>query len=90
MEGKMKITAALLTASLLLGSAGAAFASEVDPLENMNAAASALNNLPFGSQARNEADNLLTQAQEAYNHHNQYDAYILVQRAQQVERQATM
>jgi hypothetical protein len=45
MEGKMKITAALLTASLLFGSVGAALASEVDPLENMNAAASGLNNL---------------------------------------------
>lgn len=86
----MKITAALLTASLLFGSAGAAFASEVAPLENMNAATSALGNLPFGSQARNEADNLLAQAEEAYNHHNQYDAYILAQKAQQVERQATM
>jgi hypothetical protein len=90
MEGKMKITAALLTASLLLGSAGAALASEVDPQENMTAAASALNKLTLGSPARNEADNLLTQAQEAYNHHNFYQAYMLAQKAQQVEQQASM
>jgi len=84
----MKITAVFLTAFLMLGSAGAALASEVNPLENINAAASALNNLSFGSQARNEADNLLTQAQEAYNHHNFYEAYTLAQKAQQVEQQA--
>jgi len=90
MEGKMKITAALLTASLLFGSVGAALASEVDPLENMNAAASGLNNLPFGSTARNEADNFLTQAQQAYNHRNQYEAYTLALKAQQIERQAAM
>jgi hypothetical protein len=90
MERKMKITTALLTASLLLGSAGAAFASEVAPQENMTAAASALNNLPFGSPARNEADNLLTQAQESYNHHNYFEAYTLARKAQQVEQQATM
>jgi hypothetical protein len=90
MEGKMKIATALLTASLLLGSASAAFASEVDPQENMTAAASALNKLPFGSPARNEADNFLTQAQEAYNHHNFYEAYTLALKTQQIERQATM
>jgi hypothetical protein len=88
MEGKMKITAALLTASLLFGSVGAALASEVDPQENMNAAASALNSLPFGSTARNEADNFLTQAQQAYNHRNQYEAYTLALKAQQIEQQA--
>jgi hypothetical protein len=90
MEGKMKITAALLTASLLFGSVGAALASEVDPLENMNAAASGLNNLPLGSTARNEADNFLTQAEQAYHHHNQYEAYTLALKAQPIERQAAM
>ena len=84
----MKITAALLTASLLFGSVGAALASEVDPQQNIIAGATELGKLPLGSEARAQADNLLDQAQEAYNHHNLYQAYILATHAQQIENGA--
>ena len=84
----MRMTAALLTASLVLGSAGVALASEAFPQEDMHAGNAALNQLPFGSQARTEADALLTEAQQAYNHHNFYEAYILAHKAQQIEQRA--
>jgi hypothetical protein len=90
MEDTMKITAALLTASLVLGSAGVALASEAFPQEDLDAGNAALNQLPFGSQARTEADTLLTEAKQAYNHHNAYEAYTLAHQARQIEQQAMM
>jgi hypothetical protein len=85
MENKMKITAVLLSATILFGSIGAALASEVDPEQNILAGSAALSNLPLGSEARAQADNLLDQAQEAYNHHDLYLAYVLASHAQQIE-----
>jgi hypothetical protein len=90
MEDTMKIAAALLTASVGLGSAGVALASEAFPPENLDAGNAALSQLPFGSKARTEAGTLLAEAQQAYNHHNSYEAYILAHKAQQIEQQAMM
>jgi hypothetical protein len=88
MENKMKITAALLSATILFSSVGAALASELDPQQNIVDGSAALSNLPLGSEARAQAGNLLDQAQEAYNHHNLYQAYVLASHAQQIENHA--
>jgi hypothetical protein len=85
LENKMKITAALLSATILFSSVGAVLAGELDPQQNIVDGSAALSNLPLGSEARAEAGNLLDQAQEAYNHHNLYQAYVLASHAQQIE-----
>jgi len=81
----MKITAALLSATILFSSVGAALASELDPQQNIVAGSAALSFLPLGSEARAQAENLLDQAREAYNHHNLLHAYVLASHAQQIE-----
>jgi hypothetical protein len=85
MENKMKITAALLSATILFSSVGAALAGELDPQQNIVDGSAALSNLPLSSETRAKAGNLLDQAQEAYNHHNSYLAYVLASHAQQIE-----
>jgi len=91
----MRTTAALLSAFLVLGSAGAALASPVDPQQDITDGIAMLDQLPFGSDARAQADNLLTEAQQAMNHRshhhgeaNTYQAYNLARQAIQIEQQA--
>jgi hypothetical protein len=84
----MKLATTLLSATLLIGSMGAALASPVDPQSDITHGSALLETLPFGSSARVSADNLLTEARQDLTGGDPYHAYLLARQAEQIEQTA--